>query len=206
MSDLNGKRDARKSANEELPCAPIRKGAVMTPSNDAGFDAEDRVKMLDKIVDAMESVLSRVHPNTAVANSMKQWADSNGVQKCVDLRNSYYCSNMDSFLASSFKAARAIQSAIHGDVQIFIVDSGCTTHCISDLTMFTNIVDDSPDIKVRVADSKFVAVKAVGDVSFIAELENVIRHKLATVISKPKFYLLVGQSSSMSVLIQLKAL
>ena len=68
MSDLNGKRDARKSANEELPCTPITKGAGVNQSNNAGFDAEDRVTMLDKITDAMESVLSRVHPNAAVQN------------------------------------------------------------------------------------------------------------------------------------------
>ena len=172
MSHINGKRDACKTPDDK-PHVPLVKVTGANQRSNVDFDVQDEhTHLLDKITDAMESVLSRVQTNAAVENSMKQWADSNGIQECVDFRDSYYCGHMDSFLASTFKRQRAIQSAIHDDLQMFIIDSGCTTHCISDFSLFTNIVDDSPSIKVRVANAKFVKVEAVGDVSLHVTDDN----------------------------------
>ena len=106
------------------------------------------IAMMDNISKAINKVVVKAQAQTASTHCLKQWSDNNGVE--CNLIGSYYLRNTSYYSNLSFKS--------NGDSALtkFIIDSGCTTHCISDINLFTRIIDHSPHVRVKVANNRYV--------------------------------------------------
>ena len=150
MSKLDGELDAA------LFNAPTLND---TPQKEDYNESAAMIAMMDNISKAINKVVVKAQAQTAATHCLKQWSDNNGVE--CNLIGSYYLRNTSYYSNLSFKS--------NGDSALtkFIIDSGCTTHCISDINLFTRIIDHSPHVRVKVANNRYVYVKAIGDVEMI---------------------------------------
>ena len=125
----------------------------------------DNATMFQHVIDAIESIVARnAVCNYACEHSKDLWSNTSAdltstAWKTVDITQS--CLNTDTNNMQFNKNT----SKKFCDL---VVDSGCSTHCISDISLFTHIVDENPTVRVKVANNQYIPVKAVGHVKLRA--------------------------------------